>query len=253
MDLGLKDKKAILVAANASVGRSVAEALAADGCHVALCGRTADKVDRVTAKLRDTGVTAIGETLDATDAAALPAFVERSANALGGCDIFISFVSCNPGADTDEAWQAVLATDILPLRRGIAAALPFLQKSDAGSIVTISSTGAVEEFMGPQPYNALKAAVINYSAALAQQHAPEGIRVNCVLPGPIDTPDGPWPYIKANMPELYEGTLKQIPMGRMCSGEEIGRAIAFVASPACKFMTGASLVVDGGLTKRVQF
>lgn len=253
MDLGLKGRKAILIGANASVGRHTAEILAQEGCDIALCGRTQDKVDRVVDTVRGMGVNAFGKAVDATDAQALPAFIDEAAQALGGCDIFISFVSANPGVDSDEGWQTVLGADILPLSRGVRAALPHLQKSDAGSIVTISSTGAVEEFMGPQPYNALKAAVINYSHALAQKHAPEGIRVNCMVPGPIYTEDGPWAYIKANMTDFHDGILKQIPMGRMCSGEEIGKAIAFVASPACRFMTGASVVVDGGLTKRVQF
>lgn len=253
MDLELKGKKAILVAANASVGRHTAEVLAAEGCAVALCGRTQEKVDAVVETVKGFGVQGFGKAVDASDAQALPAFIDEAAAALGGCDIFISFVSTNPGVDSDEGWLAVMNGDILPLSRGIRTALPYLQKSDAGSIVTLSSTGAVEEFMGPQPYNALKAAVINYSAALAQKHAPEGIRVNCLIPGPIYTDDGPWAYIKENMTEFYDGILNQIPMGRMCSGEEIGKAIAFVASPACRFMTGASLVIDGALTKRVQF
>ncbi len=253
MDLGLKGRKAILIGANASVGRHTAEILAQEGCDIALCGRTEAKVQRVIETVRGKGVNAFGKAVDASDAAALPAFIEEAAAALGGCDIFVSFVSTNLGVDSDEGWQAVFNADILPLSRGIRAALPFLQKSDAGSIVTLSSTGAVEEFMGPQPYNALKAAVINYSSALAQKHAAEGIRVNCLIPGPIYTEDGPWKAIKDNMPEFYESILAQIPAGRMCTGDEIGRAIAFVASPACRFMTGASLVVDGGITKRVQF
>lgn len=253
MDLELKGKKAILIAANASVGRHTAQVLAAEGCAVALCGRTQEKVDAVVETVRGYGVQGFGKAVDASDATALPAFIDEAAAELGGCDIFISFVSANPGVDSDEGWMTVMNADILPLSRGIRTALPYLQQSEAGSIVTLSSTGAVEDFMGPQPYNALKAAVINYSAALAQKHAPEGIRVNCLIPGPIWTEDGPWPYIKENMREFYDSIVAQIPAGRMCTGEEIGRAIAFVASPACRFMTGASLVVDGALTKRVQF
>ncbi len=253
MDLGLKGRKAILIGANASVGRHTAEVLAQEGCHVALCGRTQEKVDRVVATVKNFGVEAFGKAVDARDAQALPAFIDEAAAALGGCDIFISFVSANPGEDSDDGWMTVMNADILPLSRGIRAALPHLQKSDAGSIVTLSSTGAVEEFMGPQPYNALKAAVINYSSALAQKYAADGIRVNCLIPGPIYTNDGPWAGIKSGMPDFYDMILSQIPIGRMCSGEEIGKAIAFVASPACRFMTGAGVVVDGGFTKRVQF
>jgi 3-oxoacyl-[acyl-carrier protein] reductase len=173
MDLGLKGLKAILVGANGGIGRKVAHALVAEGCHVAICGRSQDKVDKIAGELGGKGVTVIAEARDVTDAEAVPAFVESAAKALGGCDIFISFTSVNPGEDSDAAWQAVLDTDILPMRRGIAAARPFLKDSANGSVICMSSTGAVEDFMGVQPYNALKAAVMAYSAALSQAFAAE--------------------------------------------------------------------------------
>ena len=160
MDLGLKGLKAILVGANGGIGRKVANAFADEGCHVAICGRSQEKVDVVAAELAARPISSYAEALNVTDAEAVPAFVDRAAKALGGCDIFISFTSVNPGEDTDAAWQLVLDTDILPMRRGIAAARPYLKDSANGSVVCISSTGAVEEFMGVQPYNALKAAVI---------------------------------------------------------------------------------------------
>jgi 3-oxoacyl-[acyl-carrier protein] reductase len=242
MDLGLKDRKAILVGANGGIGRRVALALAAEGCHVAVCGRSQGKVDKIVGELAPSGVTVFSEALDVTDAAAVPAFVDRAAEALGGCDIFISFTSANKGEDSDAGWDAVMQADILPMRRGVAAAKPYLLKSDAGSIICMSSTGAVEEFMGVQPYNALKAAVMVYSSDLSQALAPEGVRVNCITA-----------YIKDNMTPFYDATMAKIPMGRMTTGEELARTIVFVASPACKAMTGANIVVDGGYTKRVQF
>jgi len=253
MDLGLKGKKAILVGANGGIGRAVANVLAAEGCNVAICGRSQGKVDTVVAELAAAGVAHYGEALDVTDPASVPAFVEKAAGELGGCDIFISFTSINPGEDTDAAWETVLNADILPMRRGIAAAKPFLLQSEDGSIICMSSTGAVEEFMGVQPYNALKAAVINYSAALAQSLAAEGVRANCFTPGPVWTDDGPWPQIKEAAPEFFDSIVAQIPAGRMTTGEELAKAIVFTASPACKAMTGTNIVVDGGFTKRVQF
>lgn len=253
MDLGLKGRNAILIGANGGIGRKVANVLAAEGCNVAICGRTQDKLDLVADELKPSGVTVHAKAVDATDPVALPAFVEDAAKALGGCDIFISFTSANPGEDTDQAWETVMNIDILPMRRGIAAAMPFLEKSDAASILCISSTGAVEEFMGVQPYNALKAAVMNYSAALAQNLAAKGIRSNCITPGPVMCEDGPWAHIRDNAKEFYDATLAQIPIGRLTDGDELARTIAFVASPSCKAMTGANIVVDGGYTKRVQF
>ncbi len=253
MDLGLSGKNAILIGANGGIGRKVAHALAAEGCNVALCGRTQDKVDKVVGELGEYGVKVYSESLDVTEAKSVPAFVENAAKDLGGCDIFISFTSANPGEDTDDCWTTILNSDLLPLRRGVAAAKPFLLKSDAGSIICISSTGAVEEFMGVQPYNALKGAVMVYSSDLSQALAADGIRVNCFTPGPVFTEDGPWAHIKENMTEFYDGIMAQIPMGKMTSGEDLAKAITFVASPMCSTMTGANIVVDGGFTKRVQF
>jgi 3-oxoacyl-[acyl-carrier protein] reductase len=253
MDLGLNGLKAILVGANGGIGRKVAHALVAEGCNVAVCGRSKEKVEKIAGELGNKGVTFVAEALDVTDAAAVPAFVEKAAKALGGCDIFISFTSVNPGEDTDAAWQLMLDTDILPMRRGIAAARPFLKDSANGSVICMSSTGAVEEFMGVQPYNALKASVMAYSAALSQTFAADGIRVNCITPGPVWTEDGPWVHIKENMREFYDGIVAQLPLGALTAGEDIAKTIAFVASPACKTMTGANIVVDSGLTKRVQF
>lgn len=253
MDLGLKGLKAILVGANGGIGRVVARVLAAEGCDVAICGRSQGKVDNVLSEIGAASVKSYGEALDVTQLEAVPAFVENAAQALGGCDIFISFTSTNLGEDSDAGWDAVLQADILPMRRGIAAARPYLAKSDNASIVCLSSTGAVEEFMGVQPYNALKAAVMNYASSLSQALAGEGIRVNCITPGPIMTDDGPWAKIKDAMPDFYDATLSKMPSGRFTSGEELGKAITFVVSPACKAMTGANIVIDNGYTKRTQF
>lgn len=253
MDLGLSGRKAILVGASHGIGLATAKVLAAEGVSLALCSRSQGSVDKAVDALKASGGTVIGGAVDVTDADAHAAWIASAAEELGGCDIFIPFTSANTGVDDEAGWRAVFDADILPLVRGVQAALPFLQTSDAGSIVTISSTAAFEDFMGPGAYNALKAAVINYTAALSQKLAGEGIRANCVSPGPVEMEGRAWDQIKQAMPDFYTGILKQIPMGRMGSGEEIAKAIAFVASPVCRYMTGANVVIDGGFTKRVQF
>ncbi|WP_321390446.1 SDR family NAD(P)-dependent oxidoreductase [Emcibacter sp.] len=253
MDLGLKGKKAILIGASHGIGLATAKVLAQEGCDIALCSRSQKSVDEAVKAVSEYGTKVIGGTVDVTDSMGHGKWIADAAEQLGGCDIFIPFTSANTGVDDTEGWMVVLNTDVLPLVNGIKAALPYLQKSDSGSIITVSSTAALEEFMGAFPYNALKAAVLNYSSALAQQLAPQGIRVNCISPGPVFMEGRAWDQVKEGMPEFYEGILSQIPMGRMGTGEEVARAIVFMASPACQFMTGANLVVDGGLTKRVNF
>ena len=106
--------------------------------------------------------------------------------------------------------------------------------------------------MGPQPYNAIKGALVIHGKQLSQALAATGIRVNCVSPGPIFIKGGAWEFIKGNMSELYEGMLAQIPQGRFGTAEEIANAVAFLASPAASLITGVNLVADGGFTKRVQ-
>jgi 3-oxoacyl-[acyl-carrier protein] reductase len=253
MDLGLKGMKAVLAGASKGIGRATAEALAGEGCDVAICARGQAGVDKAVASLKTKGVNAVGASVDMADGPAYRAWVDAAATQLGGCDIFISFASAGGGPASEEAWKATLELDVLATFRGIEAAMPHLEKSKAGSIVAVSSTAALEDFFGPQAYNAMKAAVINYASALSQKLAPAGIRVNTVSPGPVFIEGGAWDYIKTNLTHLYDGTLKTIPMGRMGAADEVGRAIAFVASPACRFMTGTNVVIDGGTTKRVQY
>ncbi|WP_304170572.1 SDR family NAD(P)-dependent oxidoreductase [Phenylobacterium aquaticum] len=253
MDLGLKGMKAVLAGASKGIGRATAEALAAEGVDVAICARGQEGVDAAVAALKAKGVKAIGESVDMADGEAYRAWVARAAEGLGGCDIFISFASAGGGPATEDSWKKTFDLDLLATYRGVEAALPYLEKSKAGSIVTISSTAALEDFFGPQAYNAMKAAVINYASAMAQALAPKGVRVNTVSPGPVFVNGGSWDMIKTHMTALYDQTKANVPMGRLGDPDEVARAIAFVASPACAFMTGANLVIDGGITKRVQY
>jgi NAD(P)-dependent dehydrogenase (short-subunit alcohol dehydrogenase family) len=253
MDLGLKGLKAVLAGASKGIGRATALAFAAEGVDVAICARGKDGVDKTVADIKAKGVKASGQSVDLKDAGAYTAWVKGAAEELGGCDIFISFASAGGGPASEESWKAVFDLDLLATFRGIQAALPFLEKSEAGSIVAISTTAAVEEFLGPQAYNAMKAAVINHAHAMSQALAPKGIRVNTVSPGPVYIDGGSWDMVKTHMTPIYDMTLKGIPMGRLGNAEEIARAIAFIASPACRFMTGTNVVIDGGFTKRVQY
>jgi 3-oxoacyl-[acyl-carrier protein] reductase len=205
------------------------------------------------ASLGAKGVKASGESVDMADADTYSAWVKRAAEGLGGCDIFISFASAGGGPASEETWRKTFDLDLLATFRGVQAALPFIEKSAHGSIVAVASTAALEDFFGPQAYNAMKAAVINYASALSQQLAPKGIRVNTVSPGPVFIEGGSWDMIKTHMTPLYDQTLKAVPMGRLGTGEEVAKAIAFMASPACPFMTGTNVVIDGGVTKRVQY
>ncbi|HZG33989.1 MAG TPA: SDR family oxidoreductase, partial [Sphingopyxis sp.] len=180
------------------------------------------------------------------------AWLEKARDALGGCDIFIHTASSSGQGATGD-WQRGLDMDVMGAVHGVEVLTEALAASGSGSIIFMSSTAAVETFIVPQAFNALKAALITYGSQLSQALAAQNIRVNIVSPGAIYYPGGNWETIRSAVPPLYEATLAQMPMGRFGEPEEVAKGIVFMASPACPYMTGAHLVIDGGFTKRVQF
>lgn len=171
----------------------------------------------------------------------------------GGLDIFIANVSALNQSTDEAAWRESYEVDMMATFNGVESALPHLKRSDAGSIVLISSIAALHVPGGPKPYGAMKAAVINYGKGLARSLAPEGIRVNSVSPGNIYFEDGVWGKTKRNNPEFFRKQIAANPMGRMGTPEEVAKATIFLASPAASFVSGTNLVVDGALTLGVQY
>jgi NAD(P)-dependent dehydrogenase (short-subunit alcohol dehydrogenase family) len=252
MDLGLGGLRACVTGASRGIGLAIARVLADEGAHVAICARGKPGVDAARKELEARGVRVHAEAVDVSNGEALRGFITRAAEALGGLDILVSNPSGGGGTD-EAAWRANFEVDLLGAVRSVDAALPALARSRAASIVLISSTAALETFMGPTSYNALKGALIVHSNGLSQALAPQGIRVNTVSPGPILIEGGSWDQVRKAAPQMFESNLKQIPLGRMGTDQEVARAVAFLASPAASFITGANLVVDGGFTKRVDF
>jgi 3-oxoacyl-[acyl-carrier protein] reductase len=252
MDLRLSGKKAIITGGTRGIGRAIANLLADEGVDLAICARQQDQVDEAVAALGKKGVKVIGSAIDVADKASYQAWIASAGKELGGVDIFVPNVSAGGGSVDEAGWIKNFNVDLLGTTRGIEAVMPFLEKSQAGAIVVIGSVAAVEEFMVPQTYNAIKAAVIVHAQQLALAVGGKGIRVNCVSPGPVFVEGGDWDFIKNNLPQIYEASLAKIPRGKLGTPEEIANAVAFLASPAASLVTGVNLVVDGGYTKRVQ-
>jgi len=254
MDLGLAGKKVIMNGGAHGLGLASLKLFAAEGADVAFFSRKADKIEAAKAAIEAAGPGKVfAEVFDmATGGDAYKAWLTKAAETLGGCDIFIHTASSLGTGGTGD-WQQGLDMDIMGAVYGVEVLTPYLEKSDAGSIVFMSSTAALETFIVPQAFNALKAALITHGSQLSQALAPKGIRVNMVSPGAIYYDGGNWDTIKQHVPALYDATLAKMPMGRYGNAEEVAKAIVFVASPACPYMTGTNLVVDGGFTQRVQF
>ncbi len=253
MDLGLKGKNAIITGSTRGIGRAIAECLAAEGVNVAIGARDDEATAQAGSEIAEKhGVKVFAQPCNVKDADAYKAWLEAAIEELGGLDIFVPNVSGGGGMDSEKNWWRNFEIDVLHTVRGAETCLPALKASGAGSIVIIGSTNAVETFMGPMAYNAMKAALVTYSKQLSQFVAAKGVRVNTVSPGPIYFEGGAWEMIKGTMPKVYEGTLKQIPAGRMGTPEEVARVVTFLASPAASLVTGINLVADNGFTKRVQ-
>ena len=252
MDLGLSGKKAIVTGASRGIGRAIAQTFADEGVSLAICARNAEGLEAAQKDLEGRGAEVFAKAVDVGDAEALTGFVSEAGAALGGLDLLV----CNPsgGAGMGEAaWKANFDVDLMGTVRAVEAAVPLLSDSECGSIVLISSTAGVEFLGVPQPYNTIKAALIAHANDLSQALAKQGIRVNTVSPGPIYFEGGQWEMIKGAMPKMYEGAVATCALGRMGTPEEVANAVAFLASPAASFITGANLVADGGFTKRVNF
>jgi len=252
MDLQLKGGKALITGGSKGIGRAIAERLASEGCNVAICARNQAEIDAALASLSAKGVKAIGSSVDVGNGDALRAWVTASAEELGGIDCLVSNVS-GGNAPGEAGWRANFEYDLLGAVRCVEAGLPFLEKSSNASIVMISSTAALEKFISAGAYNAIKAALIQYAGALAQDLGGKGIRVNAISPGPIFVEGGSWDKIKQHMTPFYDQTVAQIPLGRMGQASEVAAQVALLASPLGSFTTGANIVIDGGMTKRIQF
>lgn len=253
MDLGLAGLKVVVTGGTKGIGRSVAEHFAAEGADVALCARNAADVAQAVAALRQTGVNATGRSVDVSDGPALAQWIADVAAELGGIDIVIANVSALSIGQDEASWKAEFETDMMGTVRAVQAAMPYLEASKAAAIVIIASVSGREVDFAAGPYGVFKAALIHYAKGLSYQLAGRGIRVNALSPGNTYFPGGVWEKIEHGNPALFAEAMALNPTGRMGTPAEMARAVVFLASPAASFITGTNLVVDGALTRGVQF
>ncbi len=252
MDLQLTGRRALVTGGTRGIGRAVVQTLLAEGASVAFCARDAAEVDSTTTALRGAGGVIEGTVLDVAHADGVRDWVAASAVSLGGIDIVVSNVSALAIPDTEESWTASYTIDLMAAVHLVTAALPHLESSGVGSIVTVASVSGREIDFAAGPYGTFKAALVHWTQGLAFQLAGKGVRANSVSPGNTFFPGGVWDTIKSDLPALYAEALALNPTGRMGTPDEMARAIVFLASPASSFTSGTNLVVDGALTRGVQ-
>ncbi|MEP6650308.1 MAG: SDR family NAD(P)-dependent oxidoreductase [Lapillicoccus sp.] len=251
MDLQLSGKRVLVSGGTRGIGRAIVEAFLDEGAAVGFCARDAEEVSAAQSELRGRG-SVTGTALDVGDADALAAWVEQSASAMGGLDVVVANVSALAIPDTEENWQASLNVDVMHTVRLVRSALPHLERSDAGSIIAISSVSGRESDFASGPYGTAKTAIVGYIHGLAMQLAGKGIRANTVSPGNTYFEGGVWAGIESGNPELYATAVGLNPTGHMGTPAEIASCVVFLASPRASRVSGTNLVADGALTRGVQ-
>ncbi|MDX2156150.1 MAG: SDR family NAD(P)-dependent oxidoreductase [Hyphomicrobiaceae bacterium] len=246
MQFDFKGKKVVVCGGSRGIGRSIAEAFVRDGAAVAICARGKDGLDKAAAELGRGGAKVYAGVCDLADGTAVKAYVKAAGESLGGIDVLVNNASGFGHRDDEAGWAAGLNIDLMATVRASHAAIPFMEKAGGGSIINISSISGFGASVRSAPYAAVKAAVNNYTSSQALTLAPKRIRVNAIAPGSIEFPGGVWDQRKTSDPALYNGTLKSIPWGRMGKPEEIASVAVFLASDLAAWVTGQTIMVDGG-------
>lgn len=253
MDLKMKGMNAIVTGGTKGIGRAIVEALISEGVNLAFCARNGDEVKKVESELGKSGVKVIGTAVDVGNATQLTEWVNSSAKALGSLDIVVCNVSALAIPESEENWQASLNVDLMHTVRTCTAAIPYLEKSKNASIINISSVSGREADFAGGPYGTAKSAIIAYTAHLSFSLAAKNIRANTVSPGNTYFPGGVWENIEGGNPELFTLAMGLNPTGRMGTPEEQAYAVTMLASPRASRISGTNLVVDGALTRGIQF
>jgi NAD(P)-dependent dehydrogenase (short-subunit alcohol dehydrogenase family) len=253
----LQGQVAIVTGAGRGIGRATALELARMGADVVIAEVDTGGADKTAALVQDLGRRAAVVATDVTRRADLAALVERSLAAFGRIDVLVNNAGIYRAAATldvtEEHWDAIMTVNAKAVFFASQAVLPTMIAQKRGAIVSLASMAGKIGNKNNLPYNASKAAVISMTKSLALAHAADGIRVNCVCPGFVET--DMWTYVSREQGKLMGLTpdeftrqrASQVPLGRMERPEDVASVIGFLASSKSGYMTGQALSVDGGL------
>jgi 3-oxoacyl-[acyl-carrier protein] reductase len=257
MNTGVKGKVAIVCAASDGLGRAAAEALAAEGCRLAICSRRQDAIDRVAADLRrQHGVEVLAVQADLREAAQITAFVDATVRTFGALDVLVTNVGGpKPGLFetlTDEDWADAVQLLLMSAVRLSREAIPHMRRRGGGRIIHITSVAVKQPVPGLMLSNSVRTAVVGFSKTLARELGKENITVNCVAPGYTRTQR----VVNLNkataeregkpVEEIEQRQLATIPAGRLGEPGELASLICYLASDQAAYITGSVIQVDGG-------
>ena len=258
MDLQLKDKVAVITGGSVGIGLAVAEALAKEGVHLALCARGAERLQEVCAQLSSAyPVRVLGVPTDVSSAGDCAAFIARVEQEFGAADILIDNAGTGSNETvmeaSDEKWQYYWDLHVMAAVRLSRAVVPLMRRRGGGVILHNASICAKQPLFYEPIYNTTKAALMMFSKCLSNELIKENIRVNCINPGLILTPD--WKKTARQLTEGTERTWDQYldelakdytPIGRFASPEELADFFVFLCSPRASYCVGSTYYVDGG-------
>jgi 3-oxoacyl-[acyl-carrier protein] reductase len=240
----MNSMRVIVAGGSRGIGRSIALAFAAHGAGVSICARQAEALSATRDEIARTAPIAHASTCDLSQPAAVHRYIEEAAAALNGLDVLVN--NATGVFEASDPWHSCLSVDLMAAVHASDAARPHLERSQRASIINISSISAYMPSAREPAYAAAKAALIQFTTSQALALAPRKIRVNCVAPGSIEFPGGYWEQCRTIDPALYRDTLEGIPMGRYGRPEEIANVVVFLASELASWVTGHTIIADGG-------
>lgn len=252
MDLELAGKAAIVTGGSRGLGLAAAKALIAEGAHVTICARGAEQLQRAAQEVQAvaaSGARVAAVAADVSTGAGVQHVIDAAVSAHGRLDVVVNNVGLGRGGDvestSDAEWQEAFDQTLFPAVRMTRLAVPHLRQQGGGAIVIVSSIFG-RESGGRMTYNAVKAAEISLAKSLAQQLAKDRIRVVSIAPGSILFEGGSWwKRQQADPKGIAEFITHELPFGRFGTPDEVGAAIAFLASPKASWISGTTVVVDG--------